>query len=149
MRRLPICIFLICCSFFVSAQSCRYEYVETTAASSSVITFKINVFCTDKKNLDKEASLAAVRCVMFDGIPKTQYAKALVSDGEKTSMQQYPKYYESLYSTRYSDFVPKVNQLSKFKQSGVEKATLFEVTVKASNLRKDLESNNIKIKFGL
>lgn len=149
MRRLPICIFLICCSFFVSAQSCRYEYVETTAVSSSVITFQINVFCTDKKNLDKEALLAAVRCVMFDGIPKTQYSKALVPDGERTSMQRHQEYYESLYSTRYSDFVQNVHQLSRFKQSGAGKATLFEVTVKAYNLRKDLESNNIKIKFGL
>lgn len=64
-------------------------------------------------------------------------------------MQEYPGYFDDLYYNRWTDFIKEYKMMTKFKKSGDKKSTIYEVTVKASMLRKDLEKNNIKRKLGI
>lgn len=107
------------------------------------------VYCKDKKAIVQEAQLSALSVVMFEGCPNTPFSKALLEDGAVTSYQQFPYYFDNLYANRYGDFISDVKYLSKFKKADKQKGTAFEITVKATQLRKDLEKNNIRRRFGL
>lgn len=149
MRRLIISTILILFTIAVKAQIVPYQLVETVSDNQNEVTFRIYVFCDKKKELDHSALLAGIRCVMFDGIPRTKFNKPLLSEGEKTLINKYSTYFNDLYEWRYVDYVKTYTMLSEFKKSGVGKSTLFEITVRAIDLRKDLENNHIRNKFGI
>jgi ABC-type transporter MlaC component len=96
-----------------------------------------------------EAQCAALRNVLFEGCPNTQYSKALMEDGEITSKEKYQQYFEVLLSKRYSDFITFYEATSAFKKGDKKKGTEYVVEVKVLNLRKDLETNGVKRKIGL
>jgi hypothetical protein len=149
MRKLILVLTFLISSLSANAQLCYYQHVETISSTAEDVTFQIKVFCDSKKELSQAAYLAGIRCLMFEGIPGTRFSKAMISEGETTSIEKHPDYYDGLYSVRYTDFVKDCVMLSKFKKSGDRKSTLFEVTIHASRLRKDLEKNNIKTKLGI
>ena len=147
-KTLLMAVFLLI-TLMSKAQLCHYQFAETIAESQNEVTFTIYVFCDSKKELGQAAFLSGIRCVLYDGIPGTKFNKPLLPEGEHTKMGTSPAYFEDLYSIRYKDYVKDCMMLSKFKKSGLEKSTLFQVTIKAFELRKDLEKNNIKTKFGI
>ena len=150
MRR--ILIFLILALFAnigIAQNVFPYQLSETISENQSEITFKVYVFCNDKKVIKQAASIAGIRCVMFDGIPGTKFSKPLLSEGEQTLINKNSSYFNDLYSNRFNDYVKKCNMTSKFKKADIKKSTQFEVTIKVIELRKDLEKNNIKTKFGI
>lgn len=149
MRRILITLALAFFALVGKAQVVPYQLAEKVSENQSEVTFRVYVFCDAKKQLDQAAFLAGIRCVMFDGIPGTKFSKPLLNEGERTLIDQHPAYFDELYGWRYADYIKECVMLSKFKKSGVGKSTLFEVTVKAFELRKDLEKNNIKTKFGI
>lgn len=149
MKKLLLACLLGICSFIGKAQVVPYQLGEAVSEKQSEVTFKVYVYCDSKKELDQSAYLAAIRCVMFEGIPGTKFSKPLLNEGERTLVDKHPAYFKDLYGWRYVDFVKDCIILSRFRKSGVGKSTLFEVTVKPYELRKDLEKNNIKTKFGI
>lgn len=149
MKRILITIVLAFFAIVGKAQVVPYQLGETVSEDQSEVTFTVYVFCDSKKELDQAAYLAGIRCVMFEGIPGTKFSKPLLNEGERTLIDKHPAYFDELYGWRYADYVKSCVILSKFKKSGVGKSTIFEVTVKAFELRKDLEKNNIKTKFGI
>lgn len=133
----------------VSAQTSRYHVVSAEAESTTVVKLQIKTYCQDKKLIDAEAQCAAIRAVLFDGIPNTPQHRPLLNSGESTMKSQHPSYFNSLYTERYTDFIAGYNVLSKFKKADKDKSTLYEVKVKVLALRKDIENNKIKKQFGL
>lgn len=149
MKRLFFTLIAMAIPLLVSAQLSGYLYEETIASTQEDVTFTLRVFCNDKKAIDQQANLAAIRCVIFNGVPGTRFSKPLLTEGEATVMQEYPGYFDDLYYNRWTDFVKEYKMMTKLKKSGDKKSTIYEVTVKASMLRKDLEKNNIKRKLGI
>lgn len=149
MKRLILSIFTMAFPILASAQLSGYLYEGTTSSSQEDVTFTLKVFCNDKRIIDQQANLAAIRCVIFNGVPGTRFSKPLLTEGEATMMQEYPGYFDDLYNNRWTDFVKECKMMTKFKKSGDKKSTIYEVTVKASMLRKDLENKNIKRKLGI
>lgn len=133
----------------VWAQNVRYVVVSTEAESTTVVKLQIKTYCQDKDLVDTEAQCAAIRAVLFDGIPNTTFHKPLLNDGEKTMVDKHPAYFSGLFNNRYTDFIAEYKVLSKFKKADKDKSTLYEVRVKALSLRKDIEKNKIKKQFGL
>lgn len=118
-------------------------------SSSSNVILKLIVYGKSKKNIDIDAQYAAVRTVLFDGCPNTPYSKALMEEGESTSNEKYPQYFEDLYGRRYSDFIASYEATSAFKKGDKKKGTEYTIEVKVLNLRMDLEKNGIKRKLGI
>ena len=133
----------------LTAQNSDYSIIKTETVSNSDVKVRIVVYCKDKKMVESEAQIAALRILLFDGCPNTQYAKALLEDGQKTSVQKYSYYFDDLFNSRFSDFVSSSYAISKFKKADNRNGTEYEITVKASLLRKDLEKNGIRRKIGL
>lgn len=136
-------------SITVMAQNSDYRVINTETTTNSDVKIRMVVYCKDKKAVDSEAQIAALRVALFDGCPNTQYAKPLLEDGQRTSVQKYSYYFDDLFNYRFPDFISSFNSLSKFKKGDTKKGTEYEITVKALSLRKDLEKNKIKRKFGL
>lgn len=143
---------IIVALLFVSnawGQTARYVVVSAETESPTIVKLQIKTFCHEKDLVDAESQCAAIRAVIFDGIPNTNFHKPLLAEGEKTMINQHSSYFSSLYAERYTDFIAGYQALSKFKKAGKDKSTLYEVRVKVLSLRKDLEKNNIKKHFGL
>lgn len=148
MKKILLSTFLFL-SLFTNAQSYSYLYAGNASEGNGAVTFNIYVFCDSKKEISLAAYLSGIRCVLFEGIPGTKFDKPLLSEGEVTLMDKNPTYFDGLYNRRYVDFVKECLMISKYKKSEVKKATLFQITIKALDLRKDLEKNNIKKKLGI
>lgn len=145
---LIIAIVIICCNSLFS-QTASYRVLDAEMSSSSNVKLTLIVYGKSKKTIDAEAQCAAVRIVLFEGCPNTSYSKAFMEDGEVTSSEKYPQYFESLYKARYTDFIASYRASSAFKKGDKNKGTEYVIEVKALNLRKDLERNRIKRKLGL
>ena len=136
-------------AFTGKAQDVSYQLAEVISEGKNDVTFNVHVFCNSKKELQHVAYVAGIKCVMFNGIPDTKFNRPLLNEGEKSLIEKYPTYFENLYNERFDDYVKECNMMSKFKKSGVGKGTLFQITVRVFDLRKDLEKNNIKKSFGI
>ncbi len=133
----------------VSAQNSAYTLISSKEISQTMVRLHIKTFCDDKNQVDYEAACAAVKSVIFYGIPNTRHKAPLLKEGETTSYQQHTEYFDNLYYTRIMDFVPRLIMLSKFKKADKDKSTLYEIDVDVMLLRKDLEKNNVKRTMGI
>ena len=133
----------------ICAQNASYQVSESELSSSTNVKLKMLVYGKSKKTIDVEAQCAALRVVLFEGCQNTPYTKALMKDGEITSIEKYPHYFEDLYCRRYSDFINFYRATSAFKKGDDKKGTEYIIEVKVLNLRKDLEKNGIKRNLGL
>lgn len=149
MKKIFLSLFLLTISIVSNAQLWHYQHIKTVAETSEDVTFQLLVYCDSKKELNYAAYLAGIRCVMFDGIPESRFNKPLLSEGEITSTENNHIYFDDLYGKRYTDYIKNCMMLSKFKKSGYGQSTLFEITVRVSMLRKDLEKHSVRTKFGL
>lgn len=131
------------------SQTMSYKVLNTQKNSSSNVSIELMVYCKSKKTIDNDAQCAALKTVLFEGCPNTPYIKALLEDGEISSRENFPQYFDNLYSTRYADFIYSCEATSAFKKGDKNKGTKYKVEVKVLNLRKDLEKNGIKKKIGL
>ena len=145
-------LLMLCLSFIVcvtmKAQDCKYTVLETCMRGNDDVTLTLNVDVKDKKDLEKEASFAALKVLIFDGVPNTKYGRPFMKQGYKTTYAQHPSYFQTLYNSVMSDFVEEVETLSKFKKSD-NKTTKVKVTVKPLLLRRNLESNGILKGMGI
>ncbi len=133
----------------IYSQTMSYKVLNTEKISSSNVSIELMVYCKSKKTIDDDAQCAALKTVLFEGCPNTPYIKALLEDGEITSRESFPQYFDNLYNTRYADFINSCEATSPFKKGDKNKGTKYKVEVKVLNLRKDLEKNGIKKKTGL
>lgn len=131
------------------AQSVTYRLIGAENVSSSVVKMTLMVYGKSKKTIDADAKYAALKNVLFDGCPNTPYNKSLLEDGEETSFEDNPSYFNNLYNNRLNDFIVSCSALSKFKRGDNKKGTLYEIKVKVLQLRKDLEKNGIRKKLGI
>lgn len=131
----------------VFAQQSNYQIIKSESVSSSIVRLTFKIYCRSKKIVNNEAQYAALRIALFEGCPNTQYNKPLLEEGEATVLQQFPDYFNNLYSYRVGDFITGCVALSDFKKADKNKATLYEIDVKVLQLRKDLEKNGVKRKM--
>ena len=131
------------------SQTASYKVLNSEISTSANVRLTLVVYGKSKKTIDAEAQCAALRAVLFNGCPNTPFSKAFIDDGERTSAEKYPQYFENLYNVRYTDFIASCEAISAFKKGDKNKGTEYSIVVKALNLRKDLEKNGIKQKLGL
>ena len=122
--------------------------VNAESKNPEIVKLQINCQSKNKKTVENDALISAIKIVLFEGVPNTQYSKSLLPIGEKTALQKHEAYFSDLFDNgRYTDFIKSHKQLSKFKKAD-NKGTLFEIEVKILQLRKDLEENRVSNKMG-
>ena len=79
------------------AQNARYFVVGSEVESATTVKLQIKTFCQEKDVVDVEAQCAAIRAVLFDGIPNTTFHKALLAEGEKTLISRHTSWYRTAF----------------------------------------------------
>ena len=148
MKKSLLFLFILIGYSVVMAQDCKYSVVESSMSGNDAVTITLNVDVKDKKNLEKEAEFAALKVLMFDGVPNTRYNRPFMKEGYKSVYAQHPTYFQTLYNTTSSDYISDIEILTKFKKSD-NKTTKVKITVKPLWLRRNLESNGIIKRMGL
>ena len=145
MKKYLITLFaliFVCESY--SQNTCELKKVNFSTPTT--ISIHLNVYSKDKKHIEHTACVYALKMLLFDGINKTLYSKPLIDEGEQQSMINHPEYFNKLYSTTWKDFIRSLTMLTKFRK-GENKYTEFNIEIRASLLRKDLEKNKIRTKI--
>jgi len=149
IRLISLLLITIACCNHVYSQTANYKVLASESTTCNNIKLELIVYGQSKKKLDAEAQCAAVRAVLFDGCPNSPYSKPLMEDGEVTSIEKYPLYFERLYGGRYADFIASFGATSAFKKGDKQKGTEYTIEVKVLKLRKDLEKNRIRRNLGI
>ena len=147
-KSLLIFLFILIGFSVLKAQDCKYTVLESCMNGNDAVSITLNVDVKDKKNLEKEAEFAALKVLMFDGVPNTRYNRPFMKEGYKSVYAQHPTYFQTLYNTTSSDYISDIEILTKFKKSD-NKTTKVKITVKPLWLRRNLESNGIIKRMGL
>lgn len=132
----------------VKAQDCKYTVLETSMSGTDDVAITLNVDVKDKKNLEKEAEFAALKVLIFDGVPNTKYNRPFMKEGYKAAYTRNPTYFQTLYNNIAPDFVKEYEVLTKFRKSN-DNTTKVKVIVKPLLLRRNLETNGILKRIGL
>lgn len=135
-------------SMSIKAQDCKYSVIETCMSGDDAVSITLNVAVNDKKNLEKEAEFAALKVLIFDGVPNTKYSRPFMKEGYKSAYAENPSYFQTLYNSTSSDYVSAFESLTKFKKSD-NKTTKVRVTVKPLLLRRNMEKNGILKRLGI
>lgn len=118
--------------------------LETYSVSpqEQTATLVINIYTNKKKELDASASFAALKIIMFDGLPETIYSKPLIREPYEDFYFKYKNYLDNLYSTYSQNFITQLEQLTEYKK-GPNKSTTMKITVKVHELKRDLVNKHI------
>ena len=125
----------------------QINYLEGTAQTISLrcIGYGNNRFAAIN-----DAEQAAIKTLLFRGIPESQQKGALVSTNESESLQKNSNYFNELLSRgRYKTFISSsipVSDITHYK--GTIKQITVDVKINLYGLRKDLEQNSIIRHFG-
>lgn len=148
MRILTYLMLLMISSLLGQAQDCKYYLIESCMKGNDEISITVNVDVKDKKLLEKEVRFAALKLLIFEGIPNTRYSRGFIKEGYKSTYVQHPSYFQNLYNTTSSDFTSGVEYLTKYKKSE-NKTTKVKINVKPLLIRRNLETNGILKQMGL
>lgn len=141
-------IYLMCLFSAINAFSQTTHFVSSESNSPDVVKLTINCLSQNRKTFENDALIAAIKVVLYEGVPDSQYNKPLLSVGDKTAYQEHEAYFTDFFENgRFTDFIKSFKQLTKFKKAE-NKGTLFEVEIKILQLRRDLEKNRISNKMG-
>lgn len=125
----------------------QVNYLEGTAQT---ISLRCVGYGNDRFMAINDAEQAAVKELLFRGVPLSQQKDALVSTNESESLRKNNSYFNELLSKgRYKTFIissTPVSDISHYK--GSLKQITVDVKINLYGLRKDLEQNNIIRPFG-
>lgn len=148
MRKFLLALMLGIMCFSQAQNNFSYSLESVKIIDNNVVLLVVNVESSNKNMIERDAKYAALKIIMFDGLPETKYSKPLLPEGEIHTIADHPDYFDKLYNTYSSDFIKGIRQLTKYKK-GPGKSTQFEIVVDVIKLRRDLEKNKIMKKFGL
>ena len=139
MKKNILFLVFCCINILVYAQSSSYKYLGAEVNSPSSVCVSLKIFAEKKKSVEQEAKCAALRIILFDGLPGTIYNKPLLKQGT-IAFRENEEFFNDLFNNRLSDVVKTAVMESKFKKAEKgEKSTLYTVEVNYIQLKKELE----------
>lgn len=134
---------LLICVLTTLGQNANYVFISADVKSPSSVTIMLKTYAQKKKEVDKEAKIAALKIIMFDGLESTIYNDPLLKQGP-TAMDENPTYFLDLFTNKLPYYVKLTRMLTEFnKAEQGEKSTLYSVEVNYIQLKKDLERSKI------
>lgn len=127
------------------------ERVSFTADGPGTISLRVTAYGKKAKDASANAELAAVKAILFRGVPGSNQAEnPLAGTDETTVMKQHKGYFHELFDEgRYHSFILANVPVSKFgKDATKKKCITTDVKVNLGALRSDLETQQVIRKFG-
>lgn len=127
----------------VDSVNIKYELLNFQMTSKDDVVITLKTFSNIKKAIDYEADCAALKIVLFDGHGNKTNSKPLLNGSEKENIKRHPVYFENLFAERLSDFITSHRMISRFREGGHDKSTIYKIGVDIQSLKKDIMANGI------
>ena len=140
-----ISLLLICC------KSNYYTHqVSYLSSESQTLSLRSTGFGSTQLKAVEDAEIAAMKTLLFRGIPESQQKDALISLNESDALKKNHAYFNDFFEKgRYKTFIISsvpVTDMTKYK--GAVQQITVDVKINLYALRKDLEQSNIIRTFG-
>lgn len=146
MKRIVLSIIFTIFCIYTNAQ---YNCVVTSSDRESV-TFRVVGYGSNIKKATTDAEISAIKTICFIGAVGTTYSIPMIPVSENIAVADNSAFFKSFYSELYRNFIESSFAISKFgKDASKRKCQTFKVKIRAEQLRRYLEQNNVIRRFGL
>ncbi|WP_308744103.1 hypothetical protein [uncultured Bacteroides sp.] len=143
------CLFIICLltTYSISGQN----KVNFLSDGSNTLSLRVTAYGKKAKEAIENAEQAAVRTILFRGIPgSNQVENPLIGVNEEKIQKEHKAYFKELFEEkRCSSFILSTVPVSKFSKDATKKKCIVaDIKVNLQALRSDLEQHKVIRKFG-
>lgn len=143
------CLFIICLltTYSISGQN----KVNFLSDGSNTLSLRVTAYGKKAKEAIENAEQAAVRTILFRGIPgSNQVENPLIGVNEEKIQKEHKAYFKELFEEkRCSSFILSTVPISKFSKDATKKKCIVaDIKVNLQALRSDLEQHKVIRKFG-
>lgn len=143
------CLFIICLltTYSISGQN----KVNFLSDGSNTLSLRVTAYEKKAKEAIENAEQAAVRTILFRGIPgSNQVENPLIGVNEEKIQKEHKAYFKELFEEkRCSSFILSTVPVSKFSKDATKKKCIVaDIKVNLQALRSDLEQHKVIRKFG-
>lgn len=143
------CLFIICLltTYSISGQN----KVNFLSDGSNTLSLRVTAYGKKAKEAIETAEQAAVRTILFRGIPgSNQVENPLIGVNEEKIQKEHKAYFKELFEEkRCSSFILSTVPVSKFSKDATKKKCIVaDIKVNLQALRSDLEQHKVIRKFG-
>lgn len=143
------CLFIICLltTYSISGQN----KVNFLSDGSNTLSLRVTAYGKKAKEAIENAEQAAVRTILFRGIPgSNQIENPLIGVNEEKIQKEHKAYFKELFEEkRCSSFILSTVPVSKFSKDATKKKCIVaDIKVNLQALRSDLEQHKVIRKFG-
>lgn len=143
------CLFIICLltTYSISGQN----KVNFLSDGSNTLSLRVTSYGKKAKEAIENAEQAAVRTILFRGIPgSNQVENPLIGVNEEKIQKEHKAYFKELFEEkRCSSFILSTVPVSKFSKDATKKKCIVaDIKVNLQALRSDLEQHKVIRKFG-
>lgn len=143
------CLFIICLltTYSISGQN----KVNFLSDGSNTLSLRVTAYGKKAKEAIENAEQAAVRTILFRGIPgSNQVENPLIGVNEEKIQKEHKAYFKELFEEkRCSSFILSTVPVSKFSKDATKKKCIVaDIKVNLQTLRSDLEQHKVIRKFG-
>ncbi|MGH1336905.1 MAG: hypothetical protein ACRBFS_12345 [Aureispira sp.] len=150
MKPIKIITFLFILSFL--ATSCAITPKETvdylSTPSQGVVVLRASGSGINSSTAAQDASLKAVKKLLFIGLPNSPQQNAMVEGGESSFKKKNSRYFKEFMNSEYKKFVMTNVLDAKIAEKNSYYEAFYEVKINVNALRKSLEKKNVIPKFG-
>ena len=143
------CLFIICLltTYSISGQN----KVNFLSDGSNTLSLRVTAYGKKAKEAIENAEQAAVRTILFRGIPgSNQVENPLIGVNEEKIQKEHKAYFKELFEEkRCNSFILSTVPVSKFSKDATKKKCIVaDIKVNLLALRSDLEQHKVIRKFG-
>ncbi len=143
------CLFIICLltTYSISGQN----KVNFLSDGSNTLSLRVTAYGKKAKEAIENAEQAAVRTILFRGIPgSNQVENPLIGVNEEKIQKEHKAYFKELFEEkRCNSFILSTVPVSKFSKDATKKKCIVaDIKVNLQALRSDLEQHKVIRKFG-
>lgn len=143
------CLFIICLltTYSISGQN----KVNFLSDGSNTLSLRVTAYGKKAKEAIENAEQAAVRTILFRGIPgSNQVENPLIGVNEEKIQKEHKAYFKELFEEkRCSSFILSTVPVSRFSKDATKKKCIVaDIKVNLQALRSDLEQHKVIRKFG-
>lgn len=146
MKKLILCIVMLFTLIEVSAQ----YHVTVVGSKNGTVTLRSTGYGKKASKASIDAELSAIKTILFVGVGKTPYNNPLIHEDQSVVETKYKSFFDGLYTQGYKSFVESVVIVTPFGKNALkQKCITMDICIRAEQLRKHLEKNEIIRRFGL
>lgn len=152
MKPTKIVTFLFILSFLAISCASTITPKETVdylnTPSQGVVILRASGSGINASKAEQDASLRAVKKLLFIGLPNSPQQNAMIEGGESSFKKKNSSYFKAFMESDYKQFIMTNVLDAKIAEKSNYYEAFYEVKINVNALRRSLEKKNVITKFG-